>query len=640
MSSLFDIANEILARRPQKSSKECTPAAPAEQHLETFDTSVIYIEEPSQVLEATAQLLSENRLLGLDIETYPLPNYTSDKDGGLAPRKSAIRLLQIYDGKQSVFVFDLLKLGGIQVLPGSLWECSFIAHNAMFELRHLLHAGVALQKLGCTLLADRVLNGSRTKLRPELGLSTSAGLKDLAKELFSIDVSKKEQTSDWAADTLTHAQLEYAALDAVLPVKIFQKQRAQLQSKKLVRSYEILRDAQRAIAHMELTGIGFDIHQHRTRIEEWKQEKVRLQAEIECAVGVEFNLNSGKQVGVWLNEILEQKDLDLWSKTTTGKLSTSTPTFKLNEHMHGIFPKIVEYRHVAKKISSFGEGLYAFIDTPANRLYGSFSLGTTSTGRMASQKPNLQNMPRTGFRDLFCAQEGYVVIGLDYSQQELRVAALVTGDQALLKIYEEGGDVHANTAASILKIEKGSVTKAQRQLAKAVIFGLLYGQGAKGLAKYARQQYGVEMCEEEAEQHRSSLFRTYPDLREWQMTTGNLVKSTGKIRTQCGRLRDFNREQEGYRFTAALNSPIQGAAAEITLRAIIRLTPFLSNEFRLVNVIHDEILLEIIEPHAQEAADKAKEAMEAAFLDVFPSAQPYLKNLVEAKIGKNWHEAK
>ena len=146
--------------------------------------------------------------------------------------------------------------------------------------------------------------------------------------------------------------------------------------------------------------------------------------------------------------------------------------------------------------------------------------------------------------------------------------------------------------------------------------------------------------EEEADKHRSALFKTYKGLRAWQKETGNLVKIIGVIRTQCGRTRDFNREQEGYRFTAALNLPIQGAAAEITLRAITRLTPLLSDECRLVNVIHDEILLEIIEPRVQEVADKAKEAMEAAFLDVFPKATPYLKGLVEAKIGKNWAETK
>lgn len=616
------------------------PTPPNESLTQKMGVNIVAISTIQELNESIDRLLSTKDLLGIDIETRPLPGFIQDREGGLAPRKSAIRLLQIFDGQTTVFVFDLDKIGGISALPSSLWNKPFVAHNALFELKHLLHHGIVLQRLGCSLLADRVINGDRARLKKDFVLSSKAGLKDLSKEFLNLEISKELQTSDWAASELSEEQIEYAALDAILPAKIFRKQYEIMKSRELIRAYEILRDAQRPIANMELNGIGFDVEKHKLRIEEWTSESSRLQSDILNALGTELNLNSSKQLGAWLKEALKEEDLESWIKTAGGKLSTSTPTFKLKEQLHAIFPKIVEYRHVAKKISSFGESLYKFIDISTKRLYGSFSLGTTSTGRMASNKPNMQNMPRSGFRDLFTAKEGCVLIGLDYSQQELRVAALVTTDKELLRVYEEGGDIHANTAAAILGIPKEAVTKPQRQLAKAVIFGLLYGQGAKGLAVYAKQQYGVEMSEEEAEKHRCALFNTYKDLRAWQKETGNLVKITGVIRTQCGRTRDFNREQEGYRFTAALNLPIQGAAAEVTLRAITRLTPLLSDECRLVNVIHDEILLEVIESCAEAVANRAKEAMEAAFLDVFPKATSYLKGLVEAKIGKNWAETK
>ena len=438
---------------------------------------------------------------------------------------------------------------------------------------------------------------------------------------------------------MTQEQLEYAALDAVLPVKLFGLQWKSL-STWLTRAYQILREAQYPIAMMELSGIAFDVARHKRLIVTWEEESERLKICILEAIGKTLNINSTKQLGEWLNEALKQEDLDTWSKTAKGALSTSTHTFKLNEQRHDIFPKIIEYRHVAKRISSFGESLYKFIDIPSNRLYGSFSLGTTVTGRMASHNPNMQNMPRTGFRNLFCAADGYSLIGLDYSQQELRVAALITQDGELLRVYEEGGDVHTNTAAAILNIPKEKVTKAERQLAKAVIFGLLYGQGAKGLAVYAKRQYGVNMTEEEAEQHRNGLFRTYKGLRKWQKNTGNYVQIAQKIRTPCGRERDFSKDRLGYRYTAALNLPIQGGAAETTLCALIRIAPFICNECRLVNVVHDEILLEVIDDKVQEYAAKAQESMEQAFLDVFPNAKPYLNGLVEAKIGKNWEETK
>jgi DNA polymerase-1 len=391
---------------------------------------------------------------------------------------------------------------------------------------------------------------------------------------------------------------------------------------------------------MELCGIGFNISNHRNLITNWQGESERLEADIFDRIGRELNINSGKQMGAWLREVLTDEELEIWTKTEKGQLSTSTPTFKTKEHLHEIIPKIVEYRHVSKRISSFGEGMYKFIDVPTNRLYGSFSLGTTVTGRMASREPNMQNMPRDGFRSLFCAKEGYSLVGLDYSQQELRVAAIITGDEELLRIYQDGGDVHTNTASEILKIPKDKIGKEQRQLAKAVIFGLLYGQGAKGLARYAKSNYGVDMTEQEAERHRASLFKLYKGLLKWQISTGRIVEITHKVRTPCGRERDFSREPKGYQYTAALNLPIQGAAAEITLSAVIRINEFTCDDCQLVNVVHDEILLEVKDNRVEEFALLAKEAMEKGFLDVFPDSAPYLKGLVESKIGKNWAETK
>lgn len=608
--------------------------------LENLCVKLIYVARLDEVPAALSYLLSQGALLGLDIETFALTEFAGDKEGGLQPRKSVIRTVQIYDGEKVVYVFDLLKLGGLEALGQELWERPFIAHNALFEMKHLLHKGVYPKRLGCSLIADRVLNGNRKDLREDLGLSAKAGLKDLAKDLLGLDISKEAQTSDWSQENLTSEQLEYAGLDAVLTTKLFEIQKKQIMELKLSRSYQILRDAQYAVAKMELWGIGFDVAKHKSLIESWHRESESLKKTIIEAVGHTLNLNSGKQVGEWLNEALKQKDLDQWAKTAGGQLSTSTHTFKLNERMHDIFPKIVEYRHIAKRISSFGEGMYAFIDEPAGRLYGSFSLGATTTGRMASFKPNMQNMPRDNFRSLFCAREGFVLIGLDYSQQELRVAALIANDEALLRVYEQGEDAHITTAAMVLKLPKELVKKEHRQLAKALNFGLLYGQGAPGLAAYAKRNYGVEMSVEEAEQHRKAFFQIYKGLRAWQKQTGNLTEITKKAYTPCGRIRDFSKEKRGYSYTAALNLPVQGGAAETTLHALIRLTPLLNEECRLVNVVHDEVILEAEKSKADEYAAKAKAAMEQAFLDVFPKTGTLMKGLVDAKIGKNWAETK
>jgi DNA polymerase-1 len=618
---------------------ETTDETTAFSILSKMGIRVVFVSKAIELPQALAHL-SQSKCIGLDIETYGLPEYVGDKQAGLEPRKSAIRTVQLYDGNETVFVFDLMRLGDIEILDKTIWDLPMTAHNALFELKHLLHNGVHPKRLGCTLLADRVLNGNRKELKEECGLSKSATLKDLSYEILNVSISKELQVSDWSNPILTPEQIEYAALDAVLTAKLFCAQRKELEKRGFVRPYQILRDAQLAVAHLELTGIGFNIAKHRHLIAAWQEESDQLRKDILISLGKELNLNSGKQLSEWLNEALNEEDLESWAKTGKGQLSTSTHSFKLHEHRHDIFTKIIEYRHIAKRISSFGESLYKYIDVSSNRLYGRFSLGTTTTGRMASNSPNMQNMPRKDFRDLFCAKPGCSLIGLDYSQQELRVAALMTQDKELLQVYADGGDVHRNTAAAILKIPKEAVAKEQRQLAKAVIFGLLYGQGAPGLAAYAKRQYNVEMSIEEAEKHRENLFRTYKGLRNWQKQTGRITQITQKISTPCGRVRDFSRERLGYSYTAALNLPIQGAAAEITLCALIRIASFICEDCRLVNVVHDEILLEVKEEKAEEFAEKAKAAMEEAFLDVFPMAKPYLKGLIEYGIGKNWSETK
>lgn len=229
----------------------------------------------------------------------------------------------------------------------------------------------------------------------------------------------------------------------------------------------------------------------------------------------------------------------------------------------------------------------------------------------------------------------------DFSQIELRVAALLAEDKRMMTSYKEGHDLHRETAAAVLKISPEKVTTEQRQMAKAVNFGLLYGQGCKGLSLYAQRSYGISMTEKEAENCRELFFQTYPGIKEWQIKTTHLAKSLKMVRTPMGRVRDFEKEEKGYRYTEALNTPIQGGAAEITLCSLIRLEKILDWESaRIVNTVHDEIILEVVEDKAKQIATLVEHSMKMGFLDVFPTSSPYLQNLVDAKIVKNWGEAK
>jgi len=229
-----------------------------------------------------------------------------------------------------------------------------------------------------------------------------------------------------------------------------------------------------------------------------------------------------------------------------------------------------------------------------------------------------------------------VLVVADYSQIELRVAALVSNDQNMLVAYEHEIDLHRKTAAAIARLPIEQISDEQRRLAKAVNFGLLFGQGARGLAAYARANYGVEMSEIEAEEARSAFFSAYPDLRNWQQQTAKRAEFDMKVITPGGRVRDFSNETNGYRYTEALNTPIQGGAAKILLATLAALEISINKtgiDVKLVNVIHDEIVLEAAEEVSGQAKEYLQQAMIEGMLKIFPTATT--NGLVEANVGNN-----
>ena len=195
------------------------------------------------------------------------------------------------------------------------------------------------------------------------------------------------------------------------------------------------------------------------------------------------------------------------------------------------------------------------------------------------------------------------------------------------------------TAAATVRVPYEEVTKDQRQAAKPVNFGLLYGQGYRGLARYAKATYRVNMTDNDARLAREAFFKTYPDLRHWQQSAARNAERTKRVVTPCGRIRDFSQEARGYRYTEALNTPIQGGAAEVLIAALSRLLKFLKGiEAKLVNIVHDEIVLQVDNKDIDRAKAALEKTMVEGMLAVFPQASTI--NLVESKAGNNWAEAK
>jgi len=572
------------------------------------------------------EILVSSELLSLDIETAGIPG---DPRSGLDPHKAKIRLVQFYSGTNTVYVFDCFKDDVWNCLfRSTIWQLPLVAHNAIFELKHLNHAGIHIPNIGCTMLQHNALN------------SKLPSLKVLVEKYLGHGLSKECQVSDWTAEVLTNEQLEYAALDAVVTYKIAHIQACELAREQLKPVYLTMKNAQQAIANMEYSGILFDLDKHKIIIDRWKEERnIAIDNLKDVLPGV--NLNSGKQVADWLRNTLNAEVLETWPVTPKGQLKTDISTFSRYPELEATKPLLI-YKNLSKKLSTYGEKYRQHVNTVTGRIHGNYRLGGNITGRLPCSNPNLQQVPRDQeFRSLFIAPPSKLLLVADYSQIQLRIAALLANDQNMLEVFAAGEDLHKSTAAAILAIPATNVTKEQRQMGKAVSFGLLFGQGAKGLARYAKTAYGVDMSEEEAENARSTFFKTYPALAKWQRTTGFHAKRQMKVVTPGGRIRDFTKEAAGYKFTEALNTPIQGAESEILMNTFSLLpSRLIECNLQLVNTIHDELVFEISENDAKNAKQIIEQIMTDGFLQSFPKAIDMTNDLVEAHTGPNWFKAK
>jgi DNA polymerase I len=615
---LPDTAFSAMAEAPND-----TGPAPARVLLEREGVTVSFINTPEQAARVVADLLARPETggpWGLDIETMALPEYRRDSKAGLDPHRSAIRLAQVFPGGAECFVFDVGALGLSCLEP--LWGRAMVAHNATFELKHLLHGGATPARLGCSMLMANALRGDRPSLA------------DLAADVLGWDMDKALQVSDWGGD-LSPEQLDYAALDAVAAFQLAAAMVPELGTEGRGRCYATMRDAQTAIARMELAGCPFDAEGHKALMTGWQTAAETARGELDTLMGG-VNPDSPAQLAAWLTSNLPTEALVSWPRTKTGALSTDADTLA-GLTLPALEP-LARYKGARKLLSTYGTSYAGHLHPVTGRIHASFLLGATATGRLACRTPNIQNPPRgADFRALFAPTGGRVFVVADYSQIELRVAALVSGDDAMLKAYADGEDLHRKTAAAVLGKAPADVTKAERQMAKAVNFGLLFGQGVKGLQRYAKASYGVDMGETEAKRARSAFFAAYPGLSKWQTRTRTAAERAGQVRTPGGRVRNL----EGTRSlaTESLNTPIQGGAAECLLAAMTNLEPRLVQlGAALVNVVHDELVVECDPERAADVAAAIVDAMTRGFLSVFPEGST--RELVDAHSGPNWAAAK
>jgi len=589
------------------------PGVPAAEPVlvrHSLDMRLRYVTEPADARLRVQQLLTEP-VLGIDIETT-----------GLDPLFDSVRLISVATLDGRVAVFDMFKLPSDLLHP--LANVPWCAFNAGFEQRFLRGLEFALRPMHDAQLLDR--------LHHHLMHRTLA---DAVGDTLGLRLVKEEQRSDWSVSELSHEQIEYAGRDALAALRVARE----LLPRVPRTLYDTWRNALSVLADLELRGQSFDFNQHRMLIGQWQRERDQLLIELRNHLGAGVKPTSGPQLGEWLKQHLPAKTVQAWPKTGTGRLKTDADTLQLFADLPAVAP-LLRFKRVSKLLSTYGDNYAKHRNDLTGRLHPSFKVGMTVSGRVCASKPNTQNPPRVDtFRALFVPPVGQVLVGADYGQIELRVAALLSGDKAMLAAYQRGDDLHRLTAAAVAGVAPEQVTKEQRQAAKAVNFGTLYGQGPAGLASNAKTTYGVDMTKQEAAQALQRFDLTYPTLAAWKRQQIGLAQQQHRVRTRLGLVRDFEVQGTGYLQGEAVNIPVQGSAAEVMLCAVARLPQTLNgSSARLYHNVHDELVLTCAPEDADQAAAALRDAMTAGFLQVFPEGEALTRDLVETKTGRSWAE--
>lgn len=459
----------------------------------------------------------------------------------------------------------------------------------------------------------------------------SFSLSGLAEEYLGYEEETEKQLSLFEDDT----SLAKRAL-AIMPIVEITREKLKENGQESL-YYDIELPLCEVLADMQKTGVLIDKAQLLDFSEKIGSRINGLVGEIYEAAGGEFNINSPKQLAELLFGKLGLKPL----KKTKSGYSTNAEVLEKLQHTHPVIPLILEYRTLSKLKSTYCDGLMAVINPETGRIHSVFNQMTTVTGRISSTEPNLQNIPtRTELgsymRRMFVAKEGCVLADADYSQIELRVLAHIAGDETMTEAFKKGEDIHRVTAAQVLGVAPEEVTKEQRSSAKAVNFGIVYGIGEYSLSQ------DLKISVKQAKEYIQSYLDKYSGVREYMENIKEQARKKGYVETMLKRRRyipeitsqNFNTRSFGER--VALNTPIQGTAADIIKLAMVRIYRRLKEEglrSKLILQVHDELIIEAYEEEKARAEEILKTEMESA-------AKLSVPLVVDMSEGKSWYDAK
>jgi len=644
---------EAAAARPAP-APPAAPAGPARyvlvQDMEALDRWIARATEAGQV--------------AVDTETTSLDALRAELVGvslAIEPGEAAyVPLAHVRPGGAAAGAEGELALGGgPERVPGQLDRDAALArlrplledpsvlkigHNIKYDALVLAGQGISIGPVDDTMLASLVLEGG----------AHGHGMDELAQLHLGHRTITYDEVTGTGKSRISFAEVplerarDYAAEDAEVTLRLHRLLRPRLRAERLLRVYETIeRPLVGIVAAMERAGVKVDRDALRRVSNDLALRLEELERRIHAAAGREFNIGSPAQLGAILFDEMGLKlpDGAAPSRTKTGAWATGADVLEdLAAAGHALPQLVLDWRQLAKLKSTYADALVERIDPRTGRVHTSFSLAATSTGRLSSSDPNLQNIPvRTEegrkIRTAFVAEDGFELVSLDYSQIELRLLAHVAGIDALREAFREGKDIHAMTASEVFGVPLAGMTKEVRNRAKAINFGIVYGISAFGLARQLSIPQG------EARAYIDAYFTRYPGIRDYMDRTKRFAREHGYVVTPFGRrchvlgIASKNPAQRAFSERAAINAPIQGGAADIIKRAMIRVPGALAAaglSARMLLQVHDELLFEVAPPERDRTIEVVRAAMEGAAAPVVELSVPLV---VEAGHGRSWAEA-
>ena len=581
-------------------------------------------------LRRAVELLSSQPVIGLDTETTELDPYTS-----------RLRLIQLA-APDCVYIVDLdaftVSANGNFAKNEALAPLKRlleaprpikIAHNAKFDAKFIKYnVGADIVGLFDTLLASQLVSGGDIEERH--------GLETVASRLLNESIDKSERLSNWNFE-LSEAQLQYAARDAAILLPLREKLIERLKAESLIKCAQLEFECVMTVADIELA--GFFMHKDRwlEQLAIVEQKRAELAEQLQEVLAEEslqgtlfggpqrddINLDSQQQV----TQALERLGIPVPDSTRNWKLQPLAAQYP-------VIGTLLEYRTVQKALTSYGQNMIELINPTTGRLHADFRQIGAPTGRFSCTNPNIQQVPHTvEYRRCFSGHpDSRKLVIADYSQIELRILAEFSGDRGFIDAFNSGADLHRVTAAQVFNLGLDQVSKEQRDFAKRLNFGVVYGIGAQRFSMLT----GLSVAE--AENILRKYFATYRGLDNYLREAANRAVSERQARTASGRLVRFrfdeqDRQQVSMTQRNGKNTPIQGTSADILKRALRLLRDELrGTSAQIVNIIHDEIVVEVDASQAEEIARKVERAMCAA-------GEEYLKTVpvkVETEIADEW----